>query len=857
VGPAPVPVLLVSVSATALSLFVHQILSTIISLFVYLTLVIFLRSSVLVLGKYLNTLLVLNSKLVRTTVPVQGLFKQVPVLKSPNKKNTRFLYCTLEVLGMEFTVILFLAPARNLGTAPVPVPVQRLINKLPVLKSLRKKITRFFYFTFEYSVMEMEVGHVESDVTAAAAAAAHAAAASLATGIAARDTAATAQTTPPETNTNKVKSFSPGNLFIQCSTAKMSEKKININVLSKSDNGPVFAADPVPYPRVGAMFREGENELSNTFHGARIMRGGKTVNEVISCSFDPASMTCISCSNPHSILVKGLPVAICFADQNFLPYFSDNNDVNNSCVAVVRLEDASLGDLVAIASEVLSTHSLNPGSTLLIGSATHLFRSGASGYANDWVKTVSILEQKFKNINVCPLIPVLRDATPGSLARDIEMFSSWLHKVYRDSIKGLLNTWDAVTHFVQHAAVGGAALMYPEIVKTPMPNSITSPGAEINFFQFASSCPAHIQSMDRKVTTELVRILIKCIQSDFSIATGSEVTLPRAAAIASDPQDVRHLICIGSSITKQLIPFLQAQGYKITDLSRPGWLATESNINALIETMTSLQIEPGFGIVFDLFGNCSYRYENFDGTQSLPFKEGGKYHMAGPVTVCSDDIFKRIVRTLAPVLLSAQPAIKVLIPPLPRYVFEPCCSNSTHCTNLLDENYAEKILSGSARLRNVLKKEMAAMGVQRHWVLDGTGALLGVEPGKSAGSARDVLPELRSFLARDGVHLTADGNKNIADTISTVVRNMHAGITMGDTTPAIAVPGTSTLVQRPRDYYWRGFCSPVGDNVGRARMTSGSSGNHCGGGHSQATWGPSRRERGRAHQGHRPYFRRN
>jgi hypothetical protein len=122
-------------------------------------------------------------------------------------------------------------------------------------------------------------------------------------------------------------------------------------------------------------------------------------------------------------------------------------------------------------------------------------------------------------------------------------------------------------------------------------------------------------------------------------------------------------VCIGSSIVKQLIPFLQAQGYRITDLSRPGWLATDENIKTLIETMSSLNIEPGIGIVLDLFGNCSFRYENFDGTQSLPFKEGGKFHMAGPVVTCNDDIFRRITRSLAPILLSAQKEIKIFIPP--------------------------------------------------------------------------------------------------------------------------------------------------------------------------------------------------
>jgi hypothetical protein len=49
-----------------------------------------------------------------------------------------------------------------------------------------------------------------------------------------------------------------------------------------------------------------------------------------------------------------------------------------------------------------------------------------------------------------------------------------------------------------------------------------------------------------------------------------------------DSKDGKTLVCIGSSIMKQTIPFLQAQGYTIIDLSRPGWLANEDNIAALI-----------------------------------------------------------------------------------------------------------------------------------------------------------------------------------------------------------------------------------------------------------------------------------
>jgi hypothetical protein len=82
--------------------------------------------------------------------------------------------------------------------------------------------------------------------------------------------------------------------------------------------------------------------------------------------------------------------------------------------------------------------------------------------------------------------------------------------------------------------------------------------------------------------------------------------------------------------------------------------------------------------------------------------------MKGLVAVCSDDIFTRITKALSPVLLSAQDAIKISIPPLPRYIFNPCCTLPTHCTNFTDEGYAEKILNGVTGLRGVLKRECAS-----------------------------------------------------------------------------------------------------------------------------------------------------
>jgi hypothetical protein len=43
--------------------------------------------------------------------------------------------------------------------------------------------------------------------------------------------------------------------------------------------------------------------------------------------------------------------------------------------------------------------------------------------------------------------------------------------------------------------------------------------------------------------------------------------------------------------------------------------------------------------VFDLFGNSSVRFEQFDGTSALPFKSNGKFHLACKTVVTSSEIF--------------------------------------------------------------------------------------------------------------------------------------------------------------------------------------------------------------------------
>jgi hypothetical protein len=369
------------------------------------------------------------------------------------------------------------------------------------------------------------------------------------------------------------------------------------------------------------------DQTLKTFHGARLQKGNVQCNEVITSSFDPSTLQCIMCPTIHPILNKSAPTAICFTDQNFPANISTVD--GTGCVAIFRYEDATLSELVNIALEVLDKQTIHPGSVLLFGSASHLFKVGASCYTADWVQLLMRIETRFKSVNVCPLIPVLFDNVAGSLVRDLEIFSTWLHKLYANNMKGFLECWEAVTHYAQISSAGQLSLGEGEIQKIPLPATLVTPLLVPHYFKFTTSAPVLLSGMSSQVIIEITRILLTALQKNFSMAVGTEVRLVSANTAGEDAKMIRHLVCIGSSIMKQLVPFLQASGYTVTDLSVPGWLASEENIQLLIQKMSELKIDQPFNVVMDLFSNCSHRYRQFDGTQSLPYKEGG-------ATICWD-----------------------------------------------------------------------------------------------------------------------------------------------------------------------------------------------------------------------------
>jgi len=79
----------------------------------------------------------------------------------------------------------------------------------------------------------------------------------------------------------------------------------------------------VSFKSVSSLDCLGDTEVLKTFRSTRATSSGGAAHQSISFSFDPATLTCISCNAPHKIFDTGKKDSgagtIIFCDQNFVP----------------------------------------------------------------------------------------------------------------------------------------------------------------------------------------------------------------------------------------------------------------------------------------------------------------------------------------------------------------------------------------------------------------------------------------------------------------------------------------------------------------------------------------------------------
>jgi hypothetical protein len=186
------------------------------------------------------------------------------------------------------------------------------------------------------------------------------------------------------------------------------------------------------------------------------------------------------------------------------------------------------------------------------------------------------------------------------MARDICMLASWLGRVYANSTTVVLDSWKKLLHDTDSK---GQGTQNPELIKIPLPSSISLGSIQSHTFFFNSSSPASLPGLDRKATGELIRSLIETLNRDFSANINPNIVLANNWAGKTDTLDPpenlsevenddshRHIVLLGASNMKRLVPLLTEVGYNVTDLSEPSWLATPAKIEHAVTMLNTLSL---------------------------------------------------------------------------------------------------------------------------------------------------------------------------------------------------------------------------------------------------------------------------
>ncbi len=113
----------------------------------------------------------------------------------------------------------------------------------------------------------------------------------------------------------------------------------------------------------------------------------------ISFSFDPVSLTCFACAQPHVVGLLGDQTKPTFiiSDQCMPPLAPPTGP--GGCIAFMRVEDGSLEEIANCFIETVGAKNLPRGTMVAISAGGHLARVGVAQYAADSVEAINRIKR--------------------------------------------------------------------------------------------------------------------------------------------------------------------------------------------------------------------------------------------------------------------------------------------------------------------------------------------------------------------------------------------------------------------------------------------------------------------------------
>jgi len=470
-------------------------------------------------------------------------------------------------------------------------------------------------------------------------------------------------------------------------------------------------------------------------------------------SFDPELMKCTACDSGHDIVAEKTPTLIILSDQNFPPHLSPA-DPSNTCAAIIRVEDASLGELVGVFSDVFRNMvgggagrtGLPAGSVVAIASLSDLERSGLERHADDLVRYISVIAAKVgAGTTVIPGVSVpLYGVGAGPVLRDWANLDAWLSGMKASGCFTLPDTrhenWSALLGELEENQFPEKAIVLT--LPISLKNSRKFP-AELDDFEY--TIPDKIDSIPEKTEGLLIENLYRELNGRFFLRLESKPSVDRGNAAAGGPEK-KKIYIIGASHARNLRAPLAARGQDLVPL--PQWAPTMEAAGKIEKALLADPPKKGDIVYMDILSNTFITGTDDDGAAVAPVFSNGKYHLLGSVEAATRGTIRKITDMAASLVSASKHATIILAVPLPRYVKSKCCDMPGHITNFGTEDMDMTMKLARGRCETAL---MA----------------LGIDNTDGAAEILDAATELGDQLifASDGVHLTEATYNKHADII--------------------------------------------------------------------------------------------
>jgi len=188
----------------------------------------------------------------------------------------------------------------------------------------------------------------------------------------------------------------------------------------------------------------------------------------ISFSFNPDTWTCSCCSEGHRILdrLNAAPSrsasrrVFWIGDQACPPTLMDNDSTR--CIPVIRQEDATIKDLVKLFLHTVRGYRLQPGSVVIVSSATHMAAGGISHYLDQLVQATEWLNNFTRGeVELVPGPPLLFEGCSSrQVIRTIVELAAWLAES-TGPVNSLADTFGETVRTLRNCSGGQMAALEP------------------------------------------------------------------------------------------------------------------------------------------------------------------------------------------------------------------------------------------------------------------------------------------------------------------------------------------------------------------------------------------------------------